>query len=132
MTTLAAALGKYLTARQLTAAEQSLVDQAIAFAGYPPVSGPGGYPPAMHTQSTSTTGTPPTKPPPKPAAGKVTVPYLISERVENANSALHALGLKSTFGPRQPNEPYYVTATSPKAGTQVAKGSTVHLTIRKG
>jgi hypothetical protein len=55
--TLSAALGHYLTARQLTPAQQSLVDQAIAEEGYPPVAGAGGYPPAMHTQSTGSGST---------------------------------------------------------------------------
>lgn len=45
---LAAALGHYLTGSPLSSAEQSLVDQAIAEEGYPPVAGPSGYPPAMH------------------------------------------------------------------------------------
>jgi len=47
--TLSAALGAYLTGRTLTAGQQSLTDQAIAEEGYPPVAGPGGYPPAMKT-----------------------------------------------------------------------------------
>jgi hypothetical protein len=45
--TLSAALGKYLTGQAMTSDQESLADQAIAIAGYPPVSGPGGYPPAM-------------------------------------------------------------------------------------
>jgi hypothetical protein len=49
---LAAALGHYLTGVTLSTAEQSLVDQAIAEEGYPPVAGPSGYPPAMHASAT--------------------------------------------------------------------------------
>jgi hypothetical protein len=52
-TTLAAALGAYLTGRSLTADQQSLVDQAIAEENYPPVSGADGYPPAMRTGGTA-------------------------------------------------------------------------------
>jgi hypothetical protein len=123
---LSAALGKYLTARPLNAAEQSLVDQAIAAENYPPVAGPGGYPPAMHTTPTGPGGGTGGGPPPP---GMVTVPRLISERVENANSALASLGLRSTFGPRKPHVPYYVTAQNPKPGAKVKPHSTVHLTI---
>jgi hypothetical protein len=47
---LTAALGKYLSGRALTVDEQSLVQQAIAIAGLPPVSGPNGFPPSMNTQ----------------------------------------------------------------------------------
>jgi hypothetical protein len=56
-TALAAALGHYLTGSQLATGEQSLVDQAIAEEGYPPVSASSGYPPAMRTSATSTSGT---------------------------------------------------------------------------
>lgn len=51
-TALAAALGNYLTGKPLSSSQQSLVDQAIAEEGYPPVSGAGGYPPAMKTSAT--------------------------------------------------------------------------------
>jgi hypothetical protein len=122
---LSAALGKYLTARPLSPAEQSLVDQAIAAENYPPVAGPGGYPPAMHTTPTGPGGTGGTPPP----AAMVTVPHVVGDRVENANSALASLGLKSTFGPRKPRTPYWVTAQNPHAGAKVKTGSVIHLTI---
>jgi hypothetical protein len=56
---LAAALGHYLTGSPLTTAEQTLVDQAIAEEGYPPVAGATGYPPAMHASPTGPGGTGP-------------------------------------------------------------------------
>lgn len=58
-TSLSAAIGKYLTGQAMTTDQGDLVDQAIAIGGYPPVSGPSGYPPAMNisvTTSTSTAG----------------------------------------------------------------------------
>jgi hypothetical protein len=48
--TLSAALGAYITGQPLTTAQQSLVDQAIAMEGYPPVAGPNGMPPALNAQ----------------------------------------------------------------------------------
>ncbi len=47
--TLASALGKYLTGTAMTDAEKALVNQAIAYKGYPPVAGPNGYPPSINT-----------------------------------------------------------------------------------
>lgn len=46
--TVAAALGKYITGQTLSTADQSIVEQAIAFEGYPPTAGANGYPPSMH------------------------------------------------------------------------------------
>jgi hypothetical protein len=50
-TAVLAALGQYLVGGNLSAEQQSIVSAAIAAEGYPPVEGPGGYPPAMHTQT---------------------------------------------------------------------------------
>lgn len=47
---LAAALGAYIAGQPVTPAQQSLIDQAIAFEGYPPVAGPNGMPPALNVQ----------------------------------------------------------------------------------
>lgn len=44
-----AALGKYLTGQPLTSDQVVLVQQAIAFANYPPVNGPTGHPPSYYT-----------------------------------------------------------------------------------
>jgi hypothetical protein len=41
------ALGKYITAQPVTPDQEAFINQAIAFAGYPPVPGPDGFPPSM-------------------------------------------------------------------------------------
>jgi hypothetical protein len=51
------ALGEYLAGQPMSQTDQGLADQAIAVAGYPPVSGANGYPPAMNDQPTTGTGT---------------------------------------------------------------------------
>lgn len=51
-----AALGKYLTGQPLTSDQVVIVQQAIAFGGYPPVNGPSGHPPAYITQSSGSGG----------------------------------------------------------------------------
>lgn len=52
---LAGALGKYLSGKPLSDAEESLVQQAIAIEGKPPVSGSDGYPPSIRKLPTGTT-----------------------------------------------------------------------------
>lgn len=70
---LSSALGKYVTGAPATDTDVDLIQQAIAAQGYPPVNGPGGYPPAINRQPTTptpptppTTPTPPTAPVPNP------------------------------------------------------------------
>lgn len=55
--TVAAALGKYVTGQPVTGAQDVVIEQAIAFVGYPPQNGPEGYPPNIQTQASS--GPPP-------------------------------------------------------------------------
>jgi hypothetical protein len=50
------ALGNYINGRPVTAAQRSIIQQAIAFQGYPPVGGPNGNPPGI----VDSTATPPT------------------------------------------------------------------------
>lgn len=58
---LSAALGKYLAGQPAGDANtKSLIEQAIAFQGYPPLAGPNGYPPSINTGNPVT---PPTTPP---------------------------------------------------------------------
>lgn len=51
------AVGKYLTGQAVTSTQKSLIEQAIAFGGYPPVNGVSGFPPSIKTA-------PPAGPPP--------------------------------------------------------------------
>src|SRR5215831_1530319 len=49
---IAAALGKYLLGVPLTPDQQTIVQQAIAAEGFPPVPGPDGFPPSFRTAET--------------------------------------------------------------------------------
>lgn len=48
---LGTALGKYILGQVPTAAEEGLIDQAIAVEGYPPVANASGYPPGIRHQA---------------------------------------------------------------------------------
>jgi hypothetical protein len=112
------ALALYLSGAALSTTQMSIYQAAVA------VAGPAPDPPATAPHLSgggAGTGTP---------GGTVTVPAMAGDRVEDANSALQALGLHSTLSAtRKPKIAYYVTAQSPKAGAKVAVGSNVALTI---
>jgi hypothetical protein len=55
---LSAALGKYLTGQPVSTDQVSLIQQAIAIGGYPPVGGPSGYPPSINTSPPGNTNPP--------------------------------------------------------------------------
>jgi hypothetical protein len=64
-TAVLAALGQYLMGGSLTSDQAAIVSAAVAAEGYPPQSGPNGYPPAMHTSAQSgqsTSGATPPQP----------------------------------------------------------------------
>jgi hypothetical protein len=50
----AAAIAKYLSGQPVTEAQQTTIEEAIAIANYPPVTGPNGDPPSMTLLSSST------------------------------------------------------------------------------
>jgi LysM repeat protein len=94
-TLLGNAIGKYLTGQPVTSDMQSLIQQAIAFGGYPPVAGPNGYPPSINTAPT-----PPEVHPPAAGTTHVTkagdtlngiaVYYGRSvQEIQNANPSFH-------------------------------------------
>lgn len=61
-TALSAALGAYITGSPIADdTEHSLISQAIAFGGYPPIAGPNGFPPAINTQPKVTPPPPTTR-----------------------------------------------------------------------
>lgn len=64
---MSAALGIYITGQVPTSDQTSLIQQAIAIAGYPPISGPNGYPPHINTNPPGNTTPPPPVPQPAPA-----------------------------------------------------------------
>lgn len=125
--TVAAALGIYITGSTLSAAQQAVVEAAIAFEGYPPIAGASGYPPAMHTSAatgqgggTGTTGT-------GTGAKTITVPKVTGLRLLTGVAKIKAVGLKthnSGFAAKSLN---YIVSQTPGAGTKVASGTTVDL-----
>lgn len=50
--TIGNALGKYITGQPVDDTMVSVINQAIAFAGYPPIAGPNGNPPGFNHQAT--------------------------------------------------------------------------------
>lgn len=115
---LSAALGKYLTGQPMTDSQKNLADQAIAVEGYPPVSGPNGYPPAMHSASPGGSG--------QGNKHKVKVPNVLGMEYAAAASKLAKADLKARRAPGQ-KVVFFVIHQTPSAGTEVAKGTTVTL-----
>jgi hypothetical protein len=115
------ALGLYLNGQPVSTSQRTLVFDATAIGGNPPVAGPNGFPPKVQITGSgggSGGGTP------------VIVPSVVHDRVADANTKLKAAGLKSSVPPRKPNTGYTVTRQSPAAGRRVAEGSTVRLTVK--
>lgn len=55
--TAASALGAYIAGAQVTSAQQTIIQEALAIEGYPPQAGANGYPPSIHVQATTGGGT---------------------------------------------------------------------------
>lgn len=123
--TVAAALGVYIAGSTVSTAQQSIVEAAIAFEGYPPDAGPNGYPPSMKTspstgQGTGATGTP-----------VATVPNVVGMDVDDAVGTLQRAGFKDQLTLiRKAGHTYIVTSQSPKAGTSKATGSTITINAK--
>lgn len=112
--TVAAALGKYITGQPVSDAQVSVIEQAIAFGGYPPVEGPAGFPPSFHTAS------PPGTPPPhggKPPAGHPGKPGTAPGPVTARTSASDLTVSWPAVGG---STHYQVVVAGPKDGTKAA------------
>jgi hypothetical protein len=121
----AAALGKFLTGAQVSPDQVTIIQEAIASQGSPPVSGSSGFPPSIRTTApatgTTTTGT----------TGTVAVPRVTGMRVSTAIATLQRAGLAGhPSEPINPKDTYSVNSQTPSAGTKVAKGSTVDLGVK--
>lgn len=130
-TALSAALGKYITAGYVVPGsnEDSLITQAIAVQGYPPISGPSGMPPAINRNPPTTGGGTTT---PSPTATNLPGPTgLKATRVDKNGVALDwnpvagAIGYQTyVSGKQSGNTVLYSNAyvSGLKAGTRVTIG----------
>jgi hypothetical protein len=55
--TVSGAIGAYIAGRPVTAAQEATINEAIAVAGPPPVSGPNNFPPSINVSGSKTGGT---------------------------------------------------------------------------
>lgn len=120
--TVSTALGLYITGQEMSSAQQAIVEQAIAFVGYPPVAGPDGYPPSIRTAPPTSTTPPPTPPP----GNTVKVPNTVGGTAGNAHNLIVNAGLTPIDGNWQSGDASKkVTRQNPAAGSQAAKGAVV-------
>lgn len=120
------ALGKYITGGVINdPTATSIVNQAIAFEGYPPVPGPNGFPPSIQTGPTGVGNTPPPTTTPNQ---NVTVPKVIGLRGDQAYQILRSEALNPEPGGVKASR--IVIGTSPGPGTSVPKHTTVVVRFR--
>jgi hypothetical protein len=82
--TVGAALGAYIAGREVNDAQETIINQGIAFENYPPVAGLNGYPPSIHKIST-------------PAPSPSTVKYVVqSHAIAKTEGARHLVARFST------------------------------------
>jgi hypothetical protein len=113
-TTVAGALGAYITGSNV-GDNESVVQAAIAFEGYPPVAGTDNYPPSINTSAPSGQSG---------SGTTVKVPDVTKMTAGAAHNAIQAAGLHALANPAQ-KATWIVTGTNPAAGTSVASGSSV-------
>jgi PASTA domain len=145
---IAAAIAKYLSGQPLTTAQITVVQEAIAIAGTPPVAGENGNPPnyvtaPANTTTTTTSPAPPGSPNPGgPATGtgggtttttsgstvqRVNVPNVVGMRADTARQTLRQANLKYNISD---NATGTVTATHPAAGAYTKVGTVVAVDLK--
>lgn len=112
-TDIGTALGDYLQGEELTPGQIQVVNIALAEFPFP------GSPPPILKQPVST-----------PAATVKVPSSLIGQAQEAAFAILSAAGLKATGTPVVKGKTLIVQTVSPKEGTTVAPGTTIHLTSK--
>lgn len=129
--TVAAALGIYITGSTLSAAQQAVVEAAIAFEGYPPNPGASGYPPAMHTSAATGQGGGSGSGSGSGGSGTgaktIAVPKVTGMRLLTGAAKIKAAGLKSHNSGFTSKSLNYIVSQTPGAGTKVASGTTIDL-----
>jgi hypothetical protein len=110
-----AALGAYIEGQPVTSAQKSIIEQAIAFEGSPPVPGANGDPPNIN-ESNGGGGTTTTK---------VTVPKVTGLSIEAALVKLNSLGFTVGVNGTTGN----VVSQTPAAGAKADKGSKVDIHV---
>lgn len=120
--TIGAALGVYINGQPATSAQVSIIQQAIALEGYPPVGGTNGNPPGIVQTSNGGGGTGGTP-------GTIAVPNVVKDTVDAAHEALTDAGLtfNTDTAKDKPGYERIVTKQNPAAGKMVAKGTKVSL-----
>lgn len=119
--TTAEALGAYELGREVTPAQQSIIQAAIGVEGEPPVPGPNDYPPKIRVSHGGQGGQ---------GSGMVTVPAVEGKLYPAAASIIKAHHLVPE---REGKATGRITHTNPPAGTRVKEGSVVKLSsFRRG
>lgn len=110
------ALGKYITGQAVTPEQAQVVDQAIAFAGYPPIAGPNNHPPAINITGNGGPG--------GGTKGTVIVPDVENKTYQQAVTILTANHLRAR---KDTPDVHIVKSQLPKAGDKVKRDTVIHL-----
>lgn len=144
-TALSAALGVYITGSPATSTQQSLIEQAIAAQGFPPLSGPSGYPPSINTAPavtptptptpTTPTPTPVPTPQPPPIGTMISVPlgvnlYVWTAQVSAGYHTPYSFEIMEQLNPGIRKYIVWLGSTSPKTPVFRPQGGVPKVRIR--
>ena len=107
---LSAALGAYIAGGPITTGQRTLIEQAIAFQGYPPLAGPSGYPPSINTAPTPPSTTNP--PPPTTTIAAPGKPWVISPSPRQITIAWNAVPNAAAYRVAVPSRATYLPWTT--------------------